>query len=172
MKKNTKTVIIVMAVLVAAVGILAWLNRDSIAQKKTAQQSGTFFISANGRQYNVSMEGVLMLSPRSFRVNAKSSTTDYTEKEFTGVSLKVLLDHTDVDYSTAGSINFIAADGYASAISISDALDEDNCFIVFEEDGKPLGTKESGGSGPFRMIMAKDEFAQRWCKFLLEIKVN
>ena len=163
---------IVAAALIVAVGVLAWLNRDSIAQKKAMQESGTFLISANGQEYTVSMDDVLSLSPRLIKVNAKSSTTDYTNKEFAGVPLKVLFDHLGVDVSAAKSVNFTAADGYSSAIPISDALDEDNCFIVIKEDGNPLGTKESGGTGPYRIILAKDQFSQRWCKFLLEITVK
>ena len=172
MKINKKIVIIVVAVLVVAVGILAWLNRDDIVQKKAMQESGTFFITVDGRQHVVSMEDLLSLSVRTVKANSKSSTTDYTYNEFTGVSLKSLLDSLGVDYSDVTSIKFTAVDGFASAVSISDALDEDNCFIVFEEDGKLLGTKESGGSGPYRMILIKDNFRQHWCKFLLEIEVG
>jgi len=171
-KRNTKIVVIVMAALVVAVGVLAWLNHDNIAQKKTLQDSDTFLLSANGRQHTVTLDDLLSLCPREVTVNAKSSTTDYTKKRFTGVSLTSLLDHLGVDYSEAESVHFTAIDGYTSAVSIKEALDRENCFIIFEEDGKPLGTKESGGSGPYRMILAKDEFSQRWCKFLLEITVE
>ena len=172
MKRNTKIVLIVACALALAAGILALLNSGNAAQKRAMQESGTFLIEANGQQYIVSMKDLQSLSPQKVQVNAKSSTTDYEKKQFTGISLKSLFDHLGVNDSTARSVSFTAVDGYASAISISDALDEENCFIVFEEDGKPLGTKESGGSGPYRMILAKENFSQRWCKFLLEIKVN
>jgi len=85
---------------------------------------------------------------------------------------KSVFDYLGIDYSSAKSVSFTAADGYASALTIAEALDEENCFIVFDEDGKPLGTKENGGSGPYMMILPNDQFSQRWCKFLLEIEIK
>ena len=171
MKRNTKIVIIVAAALILAAGVLALLNRGSILQKQAMQEEGTFLVSAGGQTYVVAMDDLLALSPRGVQANAKSSTTDYTKKQFTGVPLAAVLRHLDVDCSAAEKVIFTAADGFTSVISLADALDEESCFIIFEEDGKPLGTKASGGTGPFRMILTKDPYANRWCKFLLEITI-
>ncbi|MCL2695952.1 MAG: molybdopterin-dependent oxidoreductase [Clostridiales bacterium] len=171
MKRNTKTVLFVSGVLIAAAIALALLNRDNVLQKKAMQEAGTFLIAANGQEWVVSMEDLRPLS-RTVQTNAKTKNTDYEKKQFTGVSLAVLLERLGVEYSTAETVIFSAADGYASAIPAAEAFDTENCFIVFEENGKPLGTPASGGTGPHMMIMAKDPFGQRWCKYLLEISLN
>ena len=173
MNKNTKIVIAIIAVLTVTVAILAVLNQDYIAEKKAIQDSGTFIITAiDGTRYTVKMDDIMRLDPHVIEANYKKTDKAPVIKQYTGVSLKSLLDSFDIDYLIAKSVSFTAADGYASAISIDDALNEDNCFIVIEEEGEPLGTKESGGKGPFMMILATDQFSQRWCKFLLEVEIK
>ena len=173
MNKNTKIVIAVIIILTVTVAILAVLNRDYIAEKKAMQKNGTFIIITNSKKYTVTMDDINSLNPHIIEANYKpSSSNSPAQKQFTGVSFKSLLDYFGVDYSSAKSVSFTAADGYASALPIADALDESNCFIVIEEDGKLLGTKESGGKGPFMMILATDQFSQRWCKFLLEAEIK
>ena len=162
----------VVIILTLAAAILAFLNRENIAEKKAMQDSNTFLIIANGKQTIVTMDDITALEPCVVNANYKSSGENPVEKQYTGVSLKSVVDYFNIDYSKAKSVSFTAADGYASVIPISDALDEENCFIVIEEDGKPLGTKENGGSGPYMMILPNDQFSQRWCKFLLEIEIK
>ncbi|MDZ7837619.1 MAG: hypothetical protein U5N58_06515 [Actinomycetota bacterium] len=45
-------------------------------------------------------------------------------------------------------------------------------YIAIEKDGQPLGDKDSGGSGPYQIIVKKDTFSQRWCKFLVELELK
>jgi len=171
MSRNTKVVIISIVALAFAVMVLAFLNRDSIADRKALQESGNFIIIAGDRQYTVTMDDLEAISPRAIDANYKTNLMPAVQKRYTGVSLKSVFDYLEVDYSAAKRVRFSAADGYVSAAPISDALNEENCFIVFEEAGKPLGTRETGGFGPYMAIFAKDRFSQRWCKYLLEVVV-
>jgi len=170
MSRNTKIVVAVTAVLIFAAAALAWLNQDSI--KKAMPENGTFLVTAGGRQYTVSISDFETMGPYTIDANYKTNGRAPVQKQYTGVSLKRLFDHLGVDDSAAARVRFTAADGYTSALSLSDALDEENCFIVFEENGRPLGTRDSGGSGLYMMILAKDRFSRRWCKYLLEIAVS
>jgi len=173
MSRNTKIVIIIIIILTVAAAILAFLNRENIAEKKAMQDSGAFIILSNGDKNIVAMDDIVSLNPRIIDANYKPSGNNTpVKKQYTGISLKSLFDYYDINYSSAKSVSFIAADGYASALPIADALDENNCFIVFEEEGELLGTKENGGKGPFMMILANDQFSQRWCKFLMEVKIK
>jgi hypothetical protein len=104
--------------------------------------------------------------------NYKKSGQAATNRTFQGVSLKAVVERMGIDYSRYVSVSFLAAAGYASALSIVEAMDDGNCYIVIAEENKPLGTRESGGSGPFMMILANDQFSQRWCKFLLEVNLQ
>jgi len=172
MNRNTKIVAVTVAALVLAVAALALLNRDYAAERRALQESGTFRINAGDQQYTVTMDDLEQAGSREINANYKTNLKPAVQKRFKGVPLKNILDYFDVDYSEARSVSFSAADGYVSAAQISHAIDVENCFIVFEVDGKPLGTTESGGDGPFMAIFAKDRFSQRWCKYLLEITVN
>ena len=163
---------IITACLVVVVAVFAFLNRENIAGKKEAQESGIFFLNAGGEEFTVTMDDIEALSPFLITANYKKSGQDAETRMYRGVSLKSVVERMGVDYSRNASVSFIAADGYASALSITEAMDDSNCFIVIAEGDKPLGTRESGGSGPFMMIMAKDQFSQRWCKFLLEVNLQ
>lgn len=65
-----------------------------------------------------------------------------------------------------------AADGYTVALTGDEVRMEDNVYIVYEQAGKDLGIREDGGTGPYRLIIRKDEFAQRWNKYLMEIELQ
>jgi len=172
MSRNAKIVAITAAVLVLTVATLAWLNRNYAAERKAIQESYVFLITANGSQYTVTMSDLEEIGLRVIDANYKTNLMPASQKKYTGVSLKRVLDHAGADYSQARSVSFSAADGYFSAAVITDALNEENCFIVVGEAGNPLGTRESGGLGPFMVIFAKDRFSQRWCKHLLEIIIS
>ena len=172
MSRNTKIVVVTMAVLSLAVVALAWLNRNNVAERKALQENGTFLVTVGDSRYTVTMSGIEGIGSRVIDANYKTNLMPAVQKKYTGVSLKSVLDSLGADYSTAKSVRFSAMDGYVSVAAVSDALNEDNCFIVFEEAGKPLGTREAGGVGPFMVIFAKDRFSLRWCKYLLEITVS
>ena len=172
MSRNTKIVAIVAASLIVAVAVLAWLSRDYILQRQALQESGTFIITAGGEQHVVTMSDLEAIGPSVIDANYKTNLMPAEQKKYTGVPLAGLLEYLGVDCSDARSVSFSASDGYVTAASIADAMDSESCFIVFLESGKPLGTRESGGIGPYMVIFASDRFSQRWCKYLLEIAVR
>jgi len=169
---NVIVVASVTIALTAAVVVLALLNREYIAPKKEAQDAGVFFLHAGDKEYTVTMDDIEALSPFDIDANYKKSGQAPETKTYRGVSLKATVESLGIDPSAFQSVSFAAVDGYTSALTIDEAMDDGNCYIVVSMDGKPLGTKEDGGSGPFMMILAHDQFSQRWCKFLLEIKLQ
>ena len=172
MSRNTKLITVITAGLVVVVAVFAFLNRENIASKKEAQESGVFVLHAGGEEFTVTMDDIEALSPFTIVANFRRSGQAATNRTFQGVSLKAVIERLGVDFSRYASVSFLAADGYASALTISEAMDDGNCYIVIAEENKPLGTRESGGSGPYMMILANDQFSQRWCKFLLEVNLQ
>jgi len=172
LSRNTKIVAITAVVLTLAVASLAFMSRGYIAERKALQDSGGFLITAGGESIAVTMRVIENIDLRLIDANYKTNLLAAVRKQYTGVPLVSLFDYLGVDYSAARSVVFSASDGYGSAAPIADALDAGNCFIVFEEAGKPLGTRETGGTGPFMLIFANDRFSQRWCKYLLEITIS
>jgi len=157
MKKSTIAVIAVLAALAVGVGVLAALNG------KTAKQADTaFLIAARGQEYEVSMVEFLFLPQREIEANYKKNGKDPENRYYIGASFAEVLRMKGIDPAGISTAAFSASDGYASILPIADALDMENCFIVLD----------SGREGPFRMILAKDQFSQRWCKLLTSVTLK
>lgn len=172
MKKQNKIVLACVCALLVVIAVFAVLNRENVLLKRQMVESGSFRIVSGEQVYTVSMKDIEALNPAEVAANYKKDGKAPIGKTYTGVPLKRVLDSVGADVSSAKSVSFTAADGYASAVPIQDALNEESCFIVIREGGEALGSKETGGSGPFMMILAQDQFSQRWCKFLLEVTLN
>jgi Tfp pilus assembly protein PilE len=172
MKLNTRLVVITVIVLAVVAAISAYLNRDYVQFVKEAQARGEFVIRARGDEFAVSVEDIHALSPVDVRANYKITGFSAETRVYQGVSLKAVLDSLGIDYDECQSVLFTAADGYTSILRPARALDSENCYIVISEGGKPLGTLESGGTGPFMMILPSDRFSQSWCKYLLEVTLR
>ena len=172
MKKETKIVLSIMALLMAGVTVLAFLNRDRIAQMRERSVSGTFVIVADKERHEVSMDTILALEPQIIDANLKKNALAPVPRKYTGVSLLSLFEYFHVDFTQAENVLFSAPDGFSSFIGIEQAADPENCFIVYKADGELIGTRENGGDGPFMMILAKDPFSNRWCKYLMEVELQ
>ncbi|MCL2300651.1 MAG: hypothetical protein FWC27_10965 [Firmicutes bacterium] len=166
-KKSTIAIIALLVVLAAGVAVLAVLNGKEAAAKKQLRDDAVFLI-LDGRTQpetmlaKITMEEYLALNPVEFEANYKKSGKDPEKRSYTGVPFAAILELKGIDPAQFGSAVFAAADGYASAISIREALDESNCFIVADD----------GGDGPFRMVLPKDKFSQRWCKLLTDVHLR
>ena len=172
MARGTKLVIVISVLLALIVAVFAYLNREYISVRKVAQDKGVFILRAGGEEFTVSVEDIFALSPVDISANYKTTGRAAETRTYQGVSLKTLIESLGLDYSGFSSVHFFAADGYASALTMAEAMDSGNCYIAVSLNNKPLGTKESGGSGPFMMIRPNDRFSQRWCKFLLEVTLQ
>ena len=161
-KKSTIAIIILLAVLAVAVTVLAVLNSKSALAKQQLLKDARFLIAADGEEYTVAMEDLEALEPREIVANYKKSGRDPEIRRYTGVPFAAVLRARGVQPEGMRTAVFSAADGYVSALPIADALDEENCFIVID----------NGNEGPFRMILAKDRFSQRWCKLLIEVTLK
>ena len=149
---------------------LAFLNMNYIAPKIAAQDAGFFYVYAGGEQYTVTMADIEALSPYNITANYKPSGKNPETRTYRGVPLKAVADSLGIDCSGFRSVSFTAADGYATALTLKDAIDGGDCYIAVALGGKPLGTRANGGDGPFMMLMAHDQYSQRWCKYLLEVR--
>jgi len=161
-KKSTIAVIAIIAVLAVAVAVLAVLNGRDAAAKKQLQNDAVFLIVAGETEHKVTMEEFLSLEQQEIEAIYKKSGKDPETRHYAGVPFAALLRLKGVDPAGFGSAVFSAADGYASALPMADALNEDHCFIV----------ADGGEDGPFRMVLPKDRFSQRWCKMLTDVHLR
>ena len=172
MKKSTITVIAILAILAAGVSVFAVLNGQDADGKKHLQDSAEFIIIAGEAEYTVTMAEIKALQLQEIQANYKKNLKAAETRIYTGVPFAHVLRLKGIGTQGINTAVFTAADRYASSLPIAEALDEDNCFIVITENGQPLGKREDGGTGPFRMILAKDRFSQRWCSFLTDVTLK
>lgn len=168
-----KIVWIAVAVLVLVVGMTAYMNRGDLAAKQESQQDAYVIIKSGGSEVaKVDLEQLQGMNVVDVDANLKRSGKDPEKHVYTGVLLKEVFEKTGLDTAGKDTVIMKAVDGYTSAIGMEETLQDDNVYLVYEMDGQPLGTKEEGGSGPLQVILAKDPFSQRWCKFVMEIDVQ
>ena len=173
--KNKKTlwiIVIVIVVLAAALAVFAILNAGNVAEKQESQENATVTITRGEQSAAFDLDYLKSLDAQVFSVMMDTSETDPTERSFTGVPLAVVAQGLGVSLDGAEQVVFTAADGYTTAVSAEEAADPENVYVVYERDGQPSGTKAEGGSGPIEIVIAKDDFAQRWCKFLMDITIE
>lgn len=168
-----KMIAIVISILIVVVGITAYLNREEIKDKKVMIENHSFVIMENGKEVDIVELGLLEdLSPEEFKANLKSSGKDPVEHTYKGVMLKDVLASKGQSLEDKSQVIIRSVDGYTVALSPEEVAEDENVYIVYEMDGKPLGTKEDGGSGPYQVVIRKDPFGQRWAKFVVEVELQ
>ena len=165
--KGTLAIIVVLCILIPAVIILAILHRGTMEERLELQAVGEFMITSSEETVSVSLADLLDIGA----VEVTSSPRG-ERRDFTGVPLVRVFDRFGVDYSEARTVVFTSLDGFVTALTIAEVLDEENTFIVFEEDGEPLGTREEGGRGPYMVVVALDPFPNRWARYLMEVTLQ
>ncbi len=89
---------------------------------------------------------------------------DYTYK---GVPASSLLEACGISI-TDESVCFVALDSYSIALTAAELLQEDNVYLVFEQDGEALDSD----SGTYMLVIKNDEVSTRWNKQVVEIKIS
>jgi len=161
-KKSTLAVIAVLAVLAIGVAVLAVLNGRQAMGKAASIYDTAFLVLAGDAEYQVTLAEIEDLGPRDIEANYKKSGREPETRTYRGAPFAEVLAMKGIDPAGFSSAVFSAADGYASALPMEKALDRENCFIVIDP----------GDEGPFRMILAKDEFSQQWCKLLTDVRLR
>lgn len=170
--KNILILIIVVAALAAGVAVFAILNAGDTGAKQASQDNATVKVVLGDALKTFDLNQLKTFEKVEFNATMDTSKTGPEKKSFGGVPLKIVLKSLGFSLDGADKITFIAADGYTSVITAEEAKDSDNVYIVYERGGKPNLSKQQGGSGPMEIIIRKDQFSQRWCKFLMEIDIE
>lgn len=166
-KKSIIIVVAVLVVLVSAITVLALLNRpDSLPE------TGSITVKWGESSVTLAMEDIQALEYVELEKEIVSASFQNDQGLFRGVALHTLLESQGIDLSSAVQAVVRSEDGYVSAYPMDEVTDGDNIILVYSKNGEGLGTKDSGGSGPFRIIIADDEFGNRSAKFVSEIEVK
>lgn len=170
--KHRLVLILLIAALAVGAAVFAVLNAGDIGAKQASQDSATVTVVQGTASKAFDLAYLKALRKESFSATVDTSKADPEERAFGGVPLAAVLSELGFGLDGARQVVFKAADGYTSVVTAEEAADAENVYLVYERDGKPSGTKQQGGSGPIEIVIAKDQFAQRWCKFLMEIVIE
>lgn len=169
MKRHT---IIVAIIIVLSIIIMISLNlRSSKVEKQKEILSNAQIILKSGNTQIVLNKDDITLNSEEFEAVLDTSKTEPTKHIYKGVQLKELLKKNNIDF--VGKIIILsAADGYSAAYSSLEVSIDKNIYIAFMEDGKYLGSINTGGRGPYESIVVSDTFSNRRCKWITEIEVK
>ncbi|HBH13697.1 MAG: Uncharacterized protein XD91_0061 [Clostridiales bacterium 38_11] len=173
MNKNTKILIVIILLLIAIATTAIFFNRDNIEASKKLNDNAIFVLIEDGEERaTFHMAEIQAIEEVDFTATLRSSGSDPMDHVYTGVLLKNIFTHANISLEGKETVIVTAADGYTVAITMDKFLDDDNVYLAYMMDGKLLGTKEDGGSGPYQMIIRKDPFSQFWCKFAITAEIN
>lgn len=171
-KKQKYWIIGIVAALVIGVAVFALLNAGNLEDKKDSQQNAWVTIKRGETEIKIDLEYLKTFEKQVFKATVDTSKTDPVERSFSGVALGTVLEDKGLNLEGAKQVTFKAADGYTTVVTAEEAAQDENVYLVYERDGKPSGTKAQGGTGPIEIVIRKDQFSQRWCKFLMEITID
>jgi len=167
MKKTTKIALATLIVLVAAAVPLYFYSRPAPVPLGTIQITGEV-----SNPMNITLTQLQTWTPVTLQVTLTSSSSPLNNGVFnyTGVLLSTLLRKAGVS-ANATSVYIQASDGYATTLSMQDAMSQ-KTIIAYQKDGASLTPLKNGGEGPFRLIVGTDQYAQRWVMGVVSIKVS
>jgi hypothetical protein len=172
-KKNIIIIVSVVVILALAVGVTAFLNLGSIGRRKEVQENQQIIICMGEEELAViGLEDIRSAGESKFPANLDTSDTDPEQHYYTGVPLINVLKLLGIDTGSFSIVTVKALDGYTVAFDIKEVLDGNNIYIAYCIDGEPMTDKRKGGSGPYQIIVRKDTYSQRWCKFVMEINLQ
>ncbi len=167
-----KKILIIVVVLALVMAITAYLNRGDLALKRDMQENSIIALKVEDTSVQMDLQKIRELQVEDFAASLKSNGQDPRQVTYTGVALKDVFVAAGLEITGKDMVIVKAVDGYTVALSVEEVLDDQNVYLVFQRDGKPLGKKEEGGSGPYQVVIRKDAFSQRWCKFVSEVGVQ
>lgn len=169
---SKKTISCIIVILVIIVGVFAFINRQAIEDKKQDHKEMNVIIKRGEKETTFSHDEILEFGEEEFKANLKSSGKKAVEYIYTGVPLIKLLQSAEIEIKEENQINVKSIDGYTVALRGDEVLDEENIYLSYKIDGELMKLREDGGNGPYQMIIRKDQFSQRWAKYVVEIEVN
>ena len=151
----------IIAVLVIAAGILAFVNRGGIDDR-----SG-MVITSGGKEILVAWEEVDSGDFSGELINGKGETSQH---DFTGAELNSLLRTNGVEVSADAIITVTSEDNYAAELTGAEVLESGKVYVALTDNGKQIEGIEGGQGG--QLIVFGDPNSKRAVKYLKTIELK
>lgn len=128
MKKNSKIVIAVIAVLIALTAVLAIIHSAA----RTEVPDGALLVSCGGENKYVALNSLDTVSVRGSVVNGKGEKSDIDTQ---GVPLADVIESAGFDPSGAAAVKVTADDEFSAELSGDELNEAGKAYLVSEDDG-------------------------------------
>lgn len=169
---SNKAIGIVIFILIILMGVFAFINRELVKDKRETLEKAEIIVKGDGMEGLIRFEDIVELGEVEFLATLDTSDTDPEDHSYTGIPLINIIDEVGIAIKDKKQLIVRGIDGYTVAFSIDELMDEDNIYLAYKMNGKYLDRKERGGSGPYQIVVKKDQFSQRWCKFVVELEIR
>ena len=151
----------IIAVLVIAAGILAYMNRSGADDR-----SGLLIISG-GKEILVAWEDIASESFSGEMVNGKGETSQH---DFTGAELSSILSSQNIAVSADSGITATSEDNYSAELTGAEVLEIGKVYVALTDNGKQIEGIDGGQGG--QLIVFGDPNSKRAVRYLKFIEVR
>ena len=170
---SKKAIVSILVVLVIIIGVTAYLQRGDLAERRELMEKATFMVTFGEEQVIHEMADIRGLGETEFTAILRGGGRPGREYTFTGVPLRnLIVGIGEVNLADVGMFVVKSADGFTVAFTSEEIMAEDNIYIVYKQNGEPLGTRADGGTGPYRIVVRQDPFAMRWARYAVELELK
>lgn len=168
MQKTTKIAVTAFVLLVIVAVPFYFYMRQNAGTEGSLQLTG-----AVNNPVNITVSELKTFPQSTLQVTLTSSSNieDNGIFNYTGIPVRDILEQADVA-ENATSVYIQAADGYGTTLTLQEVMQNENIILAYEKDGEPMKSLTEGGEGPIRLVIATDEYAQRWIKCVTVIKIR
>ncbi|MCW4022590.1 MAG: molybdopterin-dependent oxidoreductase [archaeon] len=168
MNKGTKTAAIVFVLLVAVAVPLYFFVRPADVEEGFLQINGDV---TNPLNLTVSELEAMPSSNMDATLDSSTHIEDEGTFTFTGVPVWTLLQEAGIS-DDATSVYIQAIDSYGTSLTVEEIQQNNQIMIVYKQDGEYLESYEEGGTGPLRLVIGSEEYAQLWVKNVVLLEVS
>lgn len=175
MKKNSRIIIIVLAVLLVTTAVGAFYNRQYNQEKAALLAKAEIAVREEGKEIaRLKMDDIDKLPTAKFSARFKSSVMKSAQEHiYTGIAFSDLFTSAGIALDGKKSVLVKSVDGYAVPITIKEIQELDNVYLVYKDNGDYLGAYgKVDGQGPYMIVIRGDHFSQRWAKYVCELDVQ
>jgi flagellar basal body-associated protein FliL len=147
-----------------------WLGFFNAEQASEIDEE-VLIIKTSKETIEITLLEIMAFTKVSFETQVKSSGNDPVATEFGGVLLYDILIAKGILLIGEETIVFKALDGYQTSVSAQEVKQPDNVYVVYERNKEKTTNRASQGTGPMEIVVALDNFSQRWNKHLIEIEI-